>query len=84
MATPKFASFDAQIVVMSLDSLLGVLAEQLGRRSPARLILEIDIGKRLSVAVAHDETDRLLPDAGCPVFPRKGRNKVPRNLLQFP
>jgi hypothetical protein len=32
-----------------------ILAEQLGRRPPPRLILEIDIGKLLSVTVAHDE-----------------------------
>ena len=32
-----------------------VFAEQLSRRSPPRLILEIDIGERLSVVVAHDE-----------------------------
>jgi hypothetical protein len=29
--------------------------EQLGRRSPAGLILEIDIRKRLAAVVAHDE-----------------------------
>jgi hypothetical protein len=32
-----------------------ILAEQLGRRSPPGLIVEIDIGKRLSAAVAHDK-----------------------------
>jgi hypothetical protein len=30
-------------------------AEQLGRRSPAGLMLEIDIGERLAAMVAHDE-----------------------------
>jgi len=33
-----------------------ILAEQLGCRSPPRLVLEIDVGERLSVVVAHDKT----------------------------
>ena len=32
-----------------------ILAEQLSRRSPSRLILEIDIGERLAVLVLDDE-----------------------------
>jgi hypothetical protein len=32
-----------------------VLREQLGRRAPAGLILEIDIGKRLAAVVADDK-----------------------------
>ena len=32
-----------------------VFREQLGSRSPARLILEIDIRKRLAAVVAHDK-----------------------------
>jgi len=32
------------------------------RRSPARLIFEIDIGERLTVVVAHDETRGLFLD----------------------
>lgn len=38
-----------------------ILAEQLGGRSPARLILEIDIGELLAVGVAHDKAGRLVP-----------------------
>jgi hypothetical protein len=32
-----------------------ILAEQLGGRAPPRLILEIDIRKRLSTVIAHDK-----------------------------
>ena len=32
-----------------------VAGEQLGRRAPSRLILEIDIGQRLTAGVADDE-----------------------------
>jgi hypothetical protein len=35
-----------------------ILAEQLGRRTPPRLILIIDVRERLPVVVAHDETVR--------------------------
>ena len=37
------------------EGIPAVRNKQLGRRSPRRLILEIDIGERLSVVVAHDE-----------------------------
>jgi hypothetical protein len=39
-----------------------IFGEQLGRRLPARLILEIAIGERLTVVVAHDKADWLLLD----------------------
>ena len=39
-----------------------VVGEQLGRRSTPRLLLEIDIGKRLPVGVADDEAGLLLVD----------------------
>jgi len=35
--------------------------KQLGRRAPPRLILEIDIGQRLAVVVAHYWSKRLVP-----------------------
>jgi hypothetical protein len=35
--------------------------KQLGRRAPPRLILEIDIGHRLAVVVAHYWSKRLVP-----------------------
>jgi hypothetical protein len=38
-----------------------VAGEELGRRSPSRLILEIDVGERLPVGVADDEAG---PPAG--------------------
>ena len=38
-----------------------VAGEQLGRRAPPRLILEIDIGQRLAVVVAHYWSKRLVP-----------------------
>jgi len=40
-----------------------ILAEQLGRRPPARLILEIDVGKLPAVAVAHREPRLLFLDS---------------------
>ena len=39
-----------------------ILREQLGGRPPARLILEIDVGKLLAVAVAHREPRLLFLD----------------------
>jgi hypothetical protein len=39
-----------------------ILAEQLCGRSPARLLLEIDIGELLSVVVAHDKAGAQLLD----------------------
>ena len=39
-----------------------ILGEQLGRRSPAELILEIDIGERLAAVVANGEARGLLLD----------------------
>jgi len=38
------------------------LGEQLGRRSPSRLVLEIDIRERLPVVIADDETRGLFLD----------------------
>jgi hypothetical protein len=40
-----------------------VACEQLGRRAPPRLILEIDIGKLLSVAVADNKAGIQFPDS---------------------
>ena len=37
-----------------------VFPEQFGRRAPPRLVLEIDIGGRLPVVIAHDEAGGLL------------------------
>jgi hypothetical protein len=39
-----------------------ILGEQLSRRTPPRFVLEIDIGERLSVVVAHDKSSGLFPD----------------------
>jgi hypothetical protein len=39
-----------------------VFREQLGSRSPAGLILEIDIGELLAVVIAHDKAGGLLLD----------------------
>jgi hypothetical protein len=49
---------DIRTLLACLDSLAvgGILAEQLGRGSSARLILAIDIGQRLLIAIPHDET----------------------------
>jgi len=35
---------------------------KLGKRAPAWLVLEIDIGERLSVVIAHDKTGGLFLD----------------------
>jgi hypothetical protein len=40
-----------------------VFGKQLGRRSPSRLLLEIDIGKLLAVVVAHHKAAGLFFDA---------------------
>ena len=37
-----------------------VAGEQLGRRAPPRLLLEIDVGERLPVVIADDEAGLLL------------------------
>ena len=36
-----------------------IFGEQLGCRSPPRLVLEIDVGELLAVVIAHDEARRL-------------------------
>jgi hypothetical protein len=48
-----------------------ILAEQLGCRASSRLILVIDVGKLLSVVVAHHEADRLPLDR-----PKGGRRRL--------
>jgi hypothetical protein len=45
-----------------------VAGEELGRRAPSRLPLEVDVGERLPVGVADDEAGLLLVD-------RSGRGK---------
>ena len=42
---------------------LGNIADnppRLRRRSPSRLVLELDVGERLAAAISHDEASRLL------------------------
>jgi hypothetical protein len=47
-----------------------VAGEELGRRAPPRLVLEIDVGERLPVVVADDEAG--VRPLGGPVGPRRG------------
>ena len=42
-----------------------VAGEQLGRRAPPRLLLEIDVGERLPVVIADDEAGLLLLSPVC-------------------
>ena len=48
-----------------------VAGEELGRRAPARLLLEIDVGERLPVAIANDE-------AGVGLLDGPGRREAAR------
>ena len=43
-----------------------VAGEQMSRRAPSRLLLEVDVGERLPVGVADDEARPVQPDV--PIF----------------
>jgi hypothetical protein len=55
-----------------------VAGEQLRRRSPAGLVLEVDVGERLAAAIAHDQTRRRLFDGRTGISHRLGLTRVDR------
>ena len=66
-----------------------VAGEQIGRRAPSRLVLEIDVGERLPVGVADDEAGvgfvggpgggkrRAKASSGCPLEAAQRQNAPP-------